>query len=283
MTEKQVHWDWEIKSQTTWLGASWKELYSFKDLLFRLVRKDFLASYQQTLLGPFWAVLQPILTVLIYVLVFNKVMSVSTQGIPPFLYYLIGITLWNLFSDIFQYTSITFTANAYIFSKVYFPRIITPLAVMLLHGIRFLIQLLLLIGVLLYYYFTGEVELLPVNALLAIPTVIITAGIGLGSGLIFSIITAKYRDLQNMIQLIIRLLMFVCPIFYSTAMVPAKIKWIVLLNPLSSQFEMFRYAFIGIGETSLLPFLYSTLFMIALVGSGVLLFNKMGDKLIDVI
>src|ERR1044072_7935845 len=119
MSEKQIHWDWEIKKDTSWLGASLKELYSYKDLLFRLVRKDFLASYQQTLLGPFWAVLQPMLTVLIYVLVFNKMMGASTDGIPPILYSLAGITLWNLFSDIFLGTSITFLSNIYIFSKVY--------------------------------------------------------------------------------------------------------------------------------------------------------------------
>src|SRR3982750_3844538 len=105
MSDKPVHWDWEIRKESNWLGASLKELYSYKDLLFRLVRKDFLASYQQTLLGPFWAILQPIMTVLIYVLVFNKVMGAKTEGVPPFLYYLTGITLWNLFSDIFQNTS----------------------------------------------------------------------------------------------------------------------------------------------------------------------------------
>lgn len=283
MAEKHIHWDWEIKTQTSWLGASWKELYSYKDLLLRLIRKDFLASYQQTLLGPFWAILQPIFAVLIYVLVFYKVMHITTLGIPPFLYYLTGITLWNLFSDIFQNTSTTFVVNAYLFSKVYFPRIISPLAVMLLQCVRFLFQMLLLIGVLLYYYLVGKIHLQPTHFFLAIPAVIITAGIGFGTGLIFSILTAKYRDLQNMLQLIIRLLMFVCPIFYSLVLVQPKIKWIVLLNPLSSQFEIFRYSFLGIGEFSSLQIVYSAVFMILLVGGGVLLFNKVGEKLIDVI
>jgi lipopolysaccharide transport system permease protein len=278
-----MHWDWEIRNQTSWLGASFKELYSYKDLLFRLVRKDFLSSYQQTLLGPFWAVIQPIMTVFIYVLVFYKVMGASTQGVPPILYYLAGVTLWNLFSDIFQYTSVTFSANEYIFSKVYFPRIITPLSVMLLHSIRFFIQLLLLFGFLLYYFFLGKIELHPGNFLLAIPVIIITAGIGFGSGLIFSILTAKYRDLQNMIQLLLRLLMFVCPIFYSLSIVSPKIKWLVLLNPLSSLFEIFRFAFLGIGEVSGLQLLYSATMMVLVVAAGMLVFNKMGDKLIDVI
>jgi lipopolysaccharide transport system permease protein len=283
MVEKKLQWEWEIRNQTSWLGASFKELYSYKDLLFRLVRKDFLSSYQQTLLGPFWAVMQPIMTVFIYVLVFYKVMGASTQGIPPILYYLAGVTLWNLFSDIFQYTSVTFSANEYIFSKVYFPRIITPLSVMALHSIRFFIQLLMLFVFLFYYFFTGKVDLHPLNFFLAIPVIIITAGIGLGTGLVFSILTAKYRDLQNMIQLMLRLLMFVCPIFYSLSIVSPKIKWLVLLNPLTSLFETFRFAFLGKGEVSAMQLLYSTVMMVIFVIAGMLVFNKMGDKLIDVI
>lgn len=283
MIEKQAQWDWEIKPQTTWLGASFKELYAYKDLMFRLVRKDFLTSYQQTLLGPLWVLLQPILTVVIYVLVFYKVIGLKTDDVPPFLFYLIGITLWNLFSDVFINTASTFSQNARIFSKVYFPRIIVPISVMIVHSTRFLIQLLLLVVVLFYYYFRGRTGLHIGGALWALPAVILTAFIGLGTGLIFSILTAKYRDLLSMIALMIRLLMFVCPIFYYMQMVNPKYKWLVYLNPLSAPFEIFRYAFIGKGEISLIQLGYSTLCMLILVITGVLFFNKTGDKLIDVI
>ncbi|MEO5998186.1 MAG: ABC transporter permease [Chitinophagaceae bacterium] len=283
MPEKQIHWDWEIKKETNWLGASLKELYSYKDLLFRLVRKDFLASYQQTLLGPFWAVLQPIMTVLIYVLVFNKMMGATTDGFPPLLYYLTGITLWNLFSDIFIGTSVTFISNVYIFSKVYFPRIITPVSGMILYWIRFLIQLILLAAFLVYYALTGKITLHLNYVWLIIPIVIITSGISLGSGLIFSILTAKYRDLQNILQLVLRLLMFVCPLIYSLDIVPPKLKLLVMSNPLSSQFEAFRLAILGSGHVTELQFLYSAAMMIFLVAVGLLFFNKMGDKLIDVL
>jgi lipopolysaccharide transport system permease protein len=283
MLEKQIHWDWEIKKETSWLGVSLKELYSYKDLLFRLVRKDFLASYQQTLLGPFWAVLQPIMTVLIYVLVFHKMMGASTDGVPPILYYLAGITLWNLFSDIFLGTSSTFLGNIYIFSKVYFPRIVTPLSGMFLHWIRFLIQLVLFIGFLIYYYFSGQIALHLQYIWLVIPVVIITSGIALGSGLIFSILTAKYRDLQNIIQLILRLLMFVCPLIYSVNSVTPKLRLLVMSNPLSSQFESFRLALLGRGHVTELQFLYSFAMMLLVVSIGLLFFNKMGDKLIDVL
>lgn len=283
MSDKSIQWDWEIKPQTEWLGVSLKELFAYKDLLFRLVRKEFLTSYQQTLLGPFWVVLQPLLSVLIYVLVFGRVIGVSTEGVPPFLYYLTGITLWNLFSDIFLGTATTFAGSAHLFSKVYFPRIIVPLSVMLLHSMRFLIQLLLLIGFVVYYHIAGEIALPGFNVLYAVPVIITTAGIALGAGLICSVLTAKYRDLIPIMQLTVRLLMFVCPIFYSLSIVPKKMQWVVMANPLSSQFEFFRYAFLEKGHLSGMHFLYSFVFMLLLIGGGVLLFNKIGDKLIDVI
>ena len=279
---KNSFWEWEITKKTPWFGANFKELYSFRDLLIRLVRKEFLMYYQQTLLGPLWMVIQPILTVFTYVLIFDKVIGLETQGVPPFLFYLTGITLWSLFSDIFLGTSGTFNQNAHIFSKVYFPRIIAPVATVLLHMLRFLIQMLLLTIVLAWYYFTGKYQP-DGNWLLSIPVILLTAGVAFGSGLIFSVFSARYRDLQNLQQLLVRLLMFLCPIFYALAMVPADKKWMVSLNPLSPLFEVFRYAFIGKGVVSLADLTYSGVWMIALVAVGVLLFNKRGDQLMDVI
>ena len=238
--------------------------------------------YQQTLLGPLWMVIQPILTVLTYVLIFDKVIGLETEGVPAFLFYLTGITLWSLFSDIFLGTSGTFVSNAHIFSKVYFPRIIAPLAILLLHLLRFLIQLLLLIIVLAWYHFTDRYHV-GGNWLLSIPVIFMTAGMAFGAGLIFSVFTAMYRDLFNLQQLLVRLLMFLCPIFYALSMVPSEKKWLVSLNPLSSFFEVFRYAFIGKGAVSLRELSYSGMWMVALITAGVLLFNKRGDKLMDVI
>lgn len=283
MPDKPLHWDWEITNKTSWLGVSGNELLSYKDLLLRLVRKDFLAYYQQTLLGPLWIIIQPLLTVFTYVLVFNRVIGISTEGVPPFLYYLIGITLWSLFQDIFFGTASTFVQNMQVFSKVYFPRLVVPVSVVLLHGARFLFQLLLLLAVLAYYSFTGQVVLHPAYFLVSLPAIITVIGIAFGSGLIFSILTAKYRDLLSTMQLLIRLLMFVCPIFYSLARVPQQYKTLVSLNPLATQFETFRFAFIAKGDISPTNFLYSVIVMVLLVSSGVLLFNKTGDKLIDVI
>jgi lipopolysaccharide transport system permease protein len=276
-------WDWKIEPRTSWLGANLKEIFSYKDLLFRLVRKEFLATYQQTLLGPLWMLINPLLTVLTYDLIFDKVIGVSTEGFPSFLYFLAGIVLWNLFSDILNGTSGTFTDNAEVFSKVYFPRIIAPLSIMLLHCLRFVVQLFFLIVVVIYYQVTGQIEVTLSTWLISIPVIFATAFTALGCGLIVSIITAMYRDLSNLVWIVMRLLMFVCPIFYSQTIVPEKMRWLLNINPLSSLFELFRYAFLGKAFISVEQIVYSIIMMVLLVATGVLLYNKMGDKLMDVV
>lgn len=272
---------WKITSKSPWLGAGLKELYSYKDLLLRMVRKDLLMYYQQTLLGPFWMVLQPLLTVLTYVIIFDRIIGLPTDGVPSFLFYLTGITLWTLFSDVFTGVSTTFAQNAGIFSKVYFPRIIAPLASLLLHLFRFVIQLFLLIIVILYYHYSGKYSISG-NWLLCVPVIIVTAGIAFGGGLIFSVITVTYRDLINFQQLLVRLLMFLCPIFYSLSMIGGDKRWLVNLNPLAPLFEAFRYGFLGKGHISTGTFTYSFLFMLVACISGTLIFNKKSDRLIDV-
>lgn len=279
---KQTGFEWRITSRSPWLGVSLKELFSYKDLLLRMVRKDLLMYYQQTLLGPFWMLLQPILTVLTYVVIFDKIIGLPTDGVPSFLFYLTGITLWMLFADVFTGVSTTFAQNANIFSKVYFPRIIAPLANLLLHVFRFVIQLLLLIIVIIYYHYSGKYSISG-NWLLSVPVIIVTAGIAFGGGLIFSVITVTYRDLTNFQQLLVRLLMFLCPIFYSLSMISGNKRWLVNLNPLAPLFEAFRYCFLGKGHVSVQSLVYSALFMLIICLSGILIFNKKSDRLIDVI
>jgi lipopolysaccharide transport system permease protein len=278
-----INWDWEIKPKSSWWNINIAELYSYKDLIIQLTRKDFLGQYQQTLLGPFWVVLQPILSVFVYVLVFNNVIGISTGNVPPFLFYLIGITLWNLFSEIFLQTSKTFSQNADIFSKVYFPRIVVAISTLWLQLQLFSINLLLLISVYIFYLYKGMVDFDLGRAFLIIPIIMITAGIGFGGGLVLSVLTAKYRDLMSLVQVLIRLLMFACPIFYTLSMVPKKVQWFVIINPLSSLFEFFRYAFIGTASLDILLLSYSIVFMILIVCFGIMLFNKMSDKLIDIL
>lgn len=283
--EKSSKWEWEIRPETKWFNINLRELFAYKDLLLRLVRRDFLMLYQQTLLGPLWIVLQPLLTVLTYILIFDKIIGIPTNGIPPLLFYLTGITLWNLFSDVFIGTSSSIAGNAAIFSKVYFPRMIMPLSTTLLHCARSLVQIALLVIVLLFYHLTGRFNISAVNWLLAIFPMIAAAGMGLGFGLIFSVWTARYRDLMNLLHLGMRLLMFICPIFFSLSIVPKDIAWLLLINPLTPLFEFFRVAFLGenAGAYTTMQLLYSAGVTIIVLLGGMMLFNKKSDALMDVV
>lgn len=274
--------EWKITSKSTWLGADIRELWLYRDLLFRMMRKDLLVNYQQTLLGPLWMVLQPLVTVLTYVVVFNRMIGLPTDGVPSFLFYFIGITLWTLFSDVFTGVSTTFSQNANIFSKVYFPRLIAPIATLLLHLVRFFIQLAFLVLIVLYYHYSGKYNV-SVTLIFCILPIFIIAGIAFGAGLIFSVATVTFRDLTNLQQLFVRLLMFACPIFYSITMISQQHQWLVNINPLSSLFESFRYGFLGKGSFSIETLLYSVAFMMIVCGCGILVFNKKSDRLIDVI
>jgi lipopolysaccharide transport system permease protein len=260
---------------------SFREISKYSDLLVSMVRKEYLSSYQQTLLGPAWVLLQPVLTVVIYVLVFKEVMGFSTEGKPAIIYYMVGITLWNFFSELFTNVSQTFIYNSAIYEKVYFPRLISPISMVILNLIRLGIQLVLLLSVMLYFYATDQLGIEPLRLLVVFPVIIIVAGIAMGGGLIFSLISVKYKDLLGLLQLVLRLMMFVCPIFFSTAMVPKKLSWLVEMNPLSPLFELFRFAFLGIGHFSMASVMYSTVFMFIILFSGLAFFNKTNERLID--
>jgi lipopolysaccharide transport system permease protein len=282
--KSKTHWDWEIVPQTSWLGTTAAELWSYRHLIVGLVRRDFLLSYQQTVLGPLWMLFQPLLTLITYVLVFGKLVGISTQGVPPTLFYLTGIVLWNLFNDSFLSTASTFRDNAHIFSKVYFPRMIMPLAQMLNQLIRFTIQFFLLALITAYYMIFTSWTLPSVAHLVYLPMVaILVASMSMGLGMIVSVLTGKYRDLSYIISLSIRLLMFLTPVVYPIDYVEEKWRWVVQLNPLTPLFEFFRHSLLGKGLVTPAQLMYSALFVGVVLISGLLAFNKQGDKLIDVI
>lgn len=277
-------WDWEIGARTSWLGASPQEFWQYRHLLTGLVRRDFLLGYQQTVLGPLWVLLQPILTMITYVIVFGKVVGVSTGTVPPVLFYLAGIILWNLFNDSFTGTSSTFRDNAHIFSKVYFPRIIMPCAQLSGFVISFGIQFGFLLLVLLYYSFAKGWPLPALPWLLVLPSVILLVSAqSIALGLLFSVLTGKYRDVKFIVGLGVRLLMFLTPVIYPVQYVAGKWQWIVQLNPLTPPFELFRRALLGEGTVTMGQMLYSTAFTLALLIGSLLIFNKQGDKIIDVV
>jgi lipopolysaccharide transport system permease protein len=276
-------WEWEIRPESFWFKWRLGQLWRYRHLLLRLVRRDFLIHHQQTLLGPLWIVFQPIIILITYILIFDWAVGLSTDGISPSLFYLSGIILWSLFSDCFTGTSFTFIQNGKLFEKVYFPRIIIPLAVVLMNLIRFAIQFVIFF-LLLMLIDKAIIINEPIRwmAILFVTTAVV-AGFGMGLGLVFSIITAKYRDLVNVIHLIVRLLMFATPIIYPLSIVdPTFRKW-MNINPLCSMVELFRFGFLGQGTFTQFQLLYSICCTFVLIIFGSMLFNKYGNKLQDVI
>jgi lipopolysaccharide transport system permease protein len=277
-------WDWEIGATTSDWSWNIKDVWQYRHLLFSLVKRNLILNYQQTILGPFWTLLQPLLTLIIYVLVFGKIVGVSTGSLPPVLFYFSGIVLWNFFSDSFLENSNTFRDNIYLFSKVYFPRIILPVSVTTTHFFRLLIQLLFLFLLILFYSIVKDFHIPFSWQLLLFPfSVFMIGSLGLGLGLACSVLTAKYRDLSNLVVIGIRLLMFVTPVIYPLASIKSQLQWIVLLNPLTPFFELFRLSLLGEGTITLGQLVASTLFIITVTIISLLIFNKQGNKLIDVV
>ncbi|WP_375416286.1 ABC transporter permease [uncultured Hymenobacter sp.] len=283
-TPPEKKWDWELGTQTSWWGTSLAALWAYRHLAMGLVRRDFLLIYQQTILGPFWVLLQPVLTLVTYVLVFGKVIGISTGPIPPVLFYLAGIVLWNLFNESFISISATFRDNAQIFSKVYFPRLIIPIARLSGYLLHFTIQFSLLGVLLAYYVLLEQVPIPTVQRLLLVPLALGLAGaLSLALGLFFAVLTAKYRDMANLLSLSVRLFMFLTPVIYPVSYVSERWRWVVQLNPLTPLFELFRLALLGQGAVTLPQFAYSFVFTGALLLASLLIFNKQGDKLIDIL
>jgi lipopolysaccharide transport system permease protein len=277
-------WDWQIETRTNWWGSSLVDLWEYRHLAMGLVRRDFLLIYQQTILGPLWVLLQPVLTLVTYVLVFGKVVGMSTGKVPQALFYFAGIVLWNLFSDTFLGIAATFRDNAQLFSKVYFPRLIIPISRLTGYFMHFGIQFGLLLLALGWYVLFHNMPLPSVSGLLLVPTAVLLVGIiSLGLGLLFSVLTAKYRDMAHLISIGVRLFMFLTPIIYPLSHVSSKWRWLVQLNPLTPPFELFRRALFGQGYVQVAQLAYSGMFAAVLLLLALLIFNKQGDKLIDIL
>jgi lipopolysaccharide transport system permease protein len=283
-TSQLKGWDWQIGAQSSWWDFSLKELWKYRHLLARLVRREFLLHYQQTILGPAWILLQPVLTLGIYLLVFREIIGIPTGSAPPMLFYLSGIILWNFFSETFSATAFTFTNNAQLFGKVYFPRLIMPLSQMLTHGIRFGIQFFLLALLWLYYRLYHQLPLPLTGWVVLIPGIVLLVGImGFSVGTVFSVFTARYRDLSNIVHLGIRLLMFITPVLYPYAVIPEKLKWVAGINPLVAPFELFRFSVLGEGSVQMMPLVYSGTFAVLVLAAALSLFSRQSNRLMDVI
>jgi lipopolysaccharide transport system permease protein len=285
--ENEQQWSEIIEPKTKLFDLQLKEVWKYKDLLILFVKRDMAAQYKQTVLGPIWYIIQPIFTTFVYFFVFNKLGGIKTDPVPAPIFYMCGISLWNYFSYCFTSTSTTFVSNANIFGKVYFPRLVLPLSVVLSNIIKFGIQFLLLMLVILYYVIFEKFSLhIGVNVLLLPIVIIVMAGLGLGGGIIASALTTKYRDFTILINFGVQLLMYVTPVIYSLKFVAdkhPKYQNLILSNPLSSLLETFRYALLGFGNFSIGWFLYSCTFMFILLFVGMVIFNKVERSFMDTV
>jgi lipopolysaccharide transport system permease protein len=278
-------WDLIIEPRSSIFQLNLKEVWRYQYLLKMFVKRDLVAVYKQTILGPIWFFIQPILTTIMYVVVFGNIAGISTDGLPRMLFYLAGITTWNYFSETLNTTSSTFITNANIFGKVYFPRLVLPLSKVISGLIKFAIQFLLFALVLIYYILKGSnVHPDLLGIILVTPVVlIIMAGLSLGLGLILSSLTTKYRDLVFLITFGIQLGMYATPVIIPASAFSSKYKWIVDLNPLSSLVEAFRKVYLGAGELSWSWLGYSFVFMTVILVLGVVIFNRVEKTFMDTV
>lgn len=283
-TEPEIdQWTEIIKPKTSLLDLRLGEVWRYRDLVAMFVRRDFIANYKQTILGPVWFFVQPLLTTITFMIIFGRVAQISTDGMPAMAFYLSGITIWNYFAQTFTATSSTFTSNASIFGKVYFPRLALPLSIVISNLIRFVIQLALFL-VVWVYYLIKDPAIQPNWTIALVPVLLVIMGLlSLGLGMIFSSLTTKYRDLSMLLSFGVQLLMYATPVIYPLSKIPEKYKWVILANPLSSIVGTFRYAFLGSGTFSWGMLGYSLAFTIIALFTGIVVFNKVEKSFMDTV
>ena len=283
---EQEDWLFVIKPKNKFLSLNLKEVWQYRDLLFLFVKRDIITVYKQTVLGPLWYLIQPLFTSLTFTIIFNNVAGISTGSVPPFLFNLAGITVWNYFTACLNGTSDTFKANANVFGKVYFPRIITPLSIVISNLIKFGIQFLIFIAFYIFYYLKG-VNLILNGFAVFFPFLIITMGIlGLGLGMLISSMITKYRDFSYLVSFGIQLLMYLSAVMYPMALVKNKLPkcgWIVEYNPLAYIIETSRYILLNVGEVSVLGLVYTVSIAIIIFFIGLLTFNRTEKSFIDTV
>lgn len=282
MNEPQQKWTETIETHHSLFDLKLKEVWRYKDLIYMFVKRDFISSFKQTILGPIWFFINPILTTIVYLIVFGKIANLSTDGTPPILFYLAGVTLWNYFSSCLLGTSSTFVGNANMFGKVYFPRLVTPISIVISNLMRLGVQFLLFILGWLYYFSKGEVH--PNMWILATPFLIFLMAIfALGVGMIFSSLTTKYKDLTMLLGFGVSLYMYATPVIYPTSALPGIFKKLSFYNPLTGIFECFKYAWFGAGDFSPLMLGISSAIIFLLFLVGIVIFNKIEKSFMDTV
>lgn len=282
MAEKQQEWTETIESDHSFFKLNLKEVWDYKDLVYMFVKRDFVSSFKQTILGPLWFFINPIFTTIVFVFVFGNIAKLSTDGIPQVLFYLAGNILWNYFSSCLTGTSNIFTANAPIFGKVYFPRLVMPITIVISNLMKFGVQFLLFLAVWIFYLSKGDIA--PNIWILATPLLIVLMALfALGVGMIFSALTTKYRDLQMLLAFGVSLMMYATPVIYPVSAIKGVWKQLAYLNPLTGIFECFKYGWMGSGEFTTQMLLISSGIILILLAIGTLIFNKVEKNFMDTV
>ena len=285
MAETQEKWTTEIRPKDKLLSVDFKEIWQYRDLMMLFVKRNIITQYKQTILGPLWYVIQPMMTTVMYMVVFGGIAKISTDGLPQPLFYLAGISFWQYFADCLTKTSNTFVNNAGIFGKVYFPRLVTPLSDVISNLVRFGIQFALFLIVYLYYFIFTDANIQPnLYALLFPILVVMLAGLALGFGILFSSMTTKYRDLQLLLSFFVSLWMYATPVIYPLSTITNDtLRMVMQLNPLTGIVEFFKYGMLGVGNHEWWMLGYSFGFMVVLLAIGIVVFNKVQKSFMDTV
>jgi len=276
-------WDKDIGPHRNLFDLRLRELWHSYDLIMLFVRRDFVSTYTQTILGPLWYLIQPVLTTIIFTIIFGGFAQLSTEGLPKFLFYMSGVIIWTYFASCLTKISDTFINNAQLFGKVYFPRLAVPVSIVISSLIAFVIQYAFFLVSMIFFALRGF-ELHPNWLILLTPLLLfIMAGLGLGFGIIISSLTTKYRDLRFLVQFGVQLLMFATPVIYPVSSIPIRFQKLIMLNPLSAVLETFRYAYLGEGTISLGQLAYSFGFMLAAILIGAVIFNRVETTFMDTV
>jgi lipopolysaccharide transport system permease protein len=283
MNDNNENWSLILKPKRKLLDLQIRELIRYRDLIFLLVKRDFVIQYKQTILGPLWYIINPLISTVMYTFVFGRLANIGTDGIPHTLFYYSGTMLWTFFAGCFNNSSDVFISNAGLFGKVYFPRLVLPINYVFTNTLKILIQFLLLMAFLIYHLFSGS-EVHPSLFILLFPVLIVwLAAIGTGAGIIISSLTTKYRDLKQLISFALNLAMYAAPVVYPLSEIPERFRWIAYANPVCAPIELFRYWFFGSGSLNNAMILSSVGITILLVIVGLVLFNQNERNFIDVV
>ncbi len=282
-SETADSWTYIIKPKKGWFDIHLAELWRYKDLIGLFVRRDFVAIYKQTILGPLWFIIQPLFTTVVFTIVFGNIAKISTDGLPQVLFYFSGTLVWNYFSTCLTKTADTFSANQGMFGKVYFPRLTVPISVTITNLITFAIQFAVLIALIVYFKLSGS-NVRPNMLMLTLPLLLIQmAALGLGVGIIISSLTTKYRDLHYLVGFGVQLWMYATPIVYPISEIPERWRWLILLNPMTAITERFREAFLGAGGVTSEQSLISAGMTLLLLAIGIMLFSRVEKTFMDTV